>query len=149
MKRLQLFLAFTAILIFFGSCKHAGVTGLPVPKDADMVVHINGSSLNSKVNWAELKQTEWFTNSMDETRDSFHRMLLNDPESSGIDIKSDFIYFTKRAGNSGYMVFEGNLKNADAFEAFIKKMHKGGGEAQKKGDLQYINTGNSNLVSWN
>jgi hypothetical protein len=41
--------AATAATLFLYSCKDSGTSGLDIPKDAAMVVHINSSSLTSKL----------------------------------------------------------------------------------------------------
>src|SRR5919112_835592 len=115
-----LLLVIYALLI--ASCKQANKTGAMIPNDAGMVLHLNANSLNSKLSWEEIKQTNWFKEMYADAPDSLAKKLMDDPANSGMDIKSDFIFFLKNQGNSGYMVFEGNIKDAVAFEAFNKKI---------------------------
>lgn len=145
MKRTSILVTAT-IAIFFVSCQNA-VTGLPIPKDAAIVVHINGYSLNSKLSWKEIQADQWFKDEQAKEDDSLTKKLMDDPESSGVNIKSDFAFFLKKEGRSGYMAFEGNLKDAAAFEATVKKIHHNA-NIQKDGDLNYMKAEGTDLLSW-
>lgn len=134
------------IAAFFISCKNS-TTSLPVPKDAFVVVHINASSLNSKLSWKEIQATEWFKTAYSKEEDSLVKKLMDDPGNSGIDIKSDFVFFMKKESNSGYVVFEGKLKDAKAFEGMVKKIHRHA-EVKQDGDLNYVKAEGTDLISW-
>src|SRR5688500_1174498 len=109
------------LLVIYGllivSCKQTNKTGAMIPDDVGMVLHMNANSLNSKLSWEEIKQTNWFKEMYADAPDSLARKLMDDPANSGMDIKSDFIFFVKNQGSHGYMVFEGFVKDAQAFEA--------------------------------
>lgn len=145
MKRTPILIA-AAFAAFLVSCKNS-TTGLPVPKDAAIVVHINASSLTSKLSWKEIQSTEWFKEAYKDTDDSLQKKLLDDPKNSGIDINSSFDFFMKKQGHGGIVVFEGNLKDAVAFEEMVKKMNRGH-EVAKDGDLNYLRDNGTNLISW-
>jgi hypothetical protein len=144
---LSLFLI-TATLTGIVSCNRTDKSGIVVPKDAALAVHINAPSLTSKVSWQEVQQNEWFKKLYAEETDSLNKQLLDDPSNSGIDIKSDMAFFVKKQGQGGYMAFEGNVKNATAFESFAKKLNKGG-TVSKSGDINIMATGLKSLVAWN
>jgi hypothetical protein len=146
MKRIPILTVAIATL-FFVSCKNSGTTGLPIPKDAAIVVHINSSSLTSKLSWKEIKESEWFQEMYKKEQDSFSKKIMDNPDNSGVDIKSDFVMFMKKEGKSGVMVFEGKIKDEAAFEATVKKA--GHSEIKKDGDLKYTSDGGSSLMSWN
>src|SRR5437868_10861759 len=79
-QRLLLILLVAAVAL--NSCSNkGGKSGLMVPKDAAVVVHINSSSLSSKISWNEIKQANWFremrTHSDD--NDSLTQRLFDDP----------------------------------------------------------------------
>jgi Domain of unknown function (DUF4836) len=137
--------AFAASLLF-SSCKNK-TTGLAIPKDAVMVLHVNTSSLTSKLSWNEIKASNWFKEMSEDEHDSLTKKLLENPENSGIDLKSDFALFMRREGTGGYMACEGSLKDANAFEAMVKNVSHGA-ETQKNGDLKFIKTGEHDIVSW-
>jgi len=130
------------------SCSRTDKSGIVVPKDAALAVHINAPSLTSKVSWQEIQQNEWFKKLYAQETDSLSKQLLDDPSNSGIDIKSDMAFFIKKQGQGGYMAFEGTIKNAAAFEAFAKKLNKGG-NVSKNGDINVMATGLKSLVTWN
>ena len=133
--------------LFFVSCKNSGTANLAIPKDAAMIVHIDAKSLTSKLTWKEIQGSEWFKEMSSEARDSFQKKLLEDPSNSGIDIKSDFVFFMKPQGKGTYMVFEGNLKSAADFETFLLKMNEKS-KVEKDGDLKFIKQDRTTVVSW-
>ena len=65
-----------------------------MPKDAGFVMHINSSSLSSKLSWEEISQTNWFKEMPRKPTDSLAQKLLDDPSNSGIDTKKDFVYLS-------------------------------------------------------
>lgn len=148
MKKTPSLLLLAIIFLFISSCKNSGVNGLAIPKDASMVVHFNGASLTSKLSWDEIKQADWFKENINEEKDEYKKKLLNDPEASGVNIKSDFVYFQNKAGNGEYGAFLGNIKDAAAFEKLVTSIHKDV-KVEKSGDLNTIIMGGSNIVTWN
>lgn len=146
MKRSPLLIAVAIAAVCFVSCKN-GSTGLPIPKDAAMVLHINTSSITSKLSWNDIKGTNWFKEASADEKDSLSKALMENPEASGVDIKSDFAYFMKKRGNGGFMVFEGNLKDADAFEKVVLNKHADR-KVEKDGDLSYVKSEKDNVVCW-
>ena len=149
MKRTSLFLVLSSfVLIFTASCKKAGKTGLMVPKDAAVVVHINSASLSSKLSWEEISQTDWFKEMSKEADDSTAQKLLKDPGQSGIDTKADLVFYMKRQGRGGYMIFEGSIKDATTFESFNKEINKGAATV-KDGDINYMTLEKSGMLAWN
>src|SRR5215204_749 len=134
--------------LFIISCKQTNKTGAMIPNDAGMVLHLNANSLNSKLSWEEIKQTNWFKEMYAETPDSLAKKIMDDPANSGMDIKSDFVFFLKNQGNIGYMVFEGSVKDVAAFEAFNKKMSNNA-TAVKNGEFNNIQLPEGAVVTWN
>ena len=130
------------------SCNHPGSTGLPIPKDALLVMHINSNALSSKLSWKDIQGSAWYHDMQEKNEDTTAKRLMENPESAGIDLKSDFAYFLKKRGAGGYMVFEGKIKDAAAFERTLKEISKGAGEAKKDGDLSYFATGEKNIICW-
>lgn len=119
-----------------------------IPNDAAVVIHLNANSLNSKLGWDEVKQTNWFKETYADAPDSLFKKLMDDPANSGMDIKSDFIFFLKNEGNNGYMVFEGSVKDATAFELFNKKVSQGAA-TKKDGDFNNMQLPGGAVVTWN
>ena len=150
MKRTLLLLTLSfAVLLLAISCNKADKTGLLVPKDAGVVIHINSASLSSKLSWDEISQTDWFKELSKETTDSTAQKLLNDPAHSGIDTKASLVFYVKKQGRNGYMVFTGSVKDAVAFEAFCKEINKGEAKTTKEAELSFMTTERSGIVAWN
>src|SRR6266545_2050626 len=92
-RNLLSLLLLTVTVISIVSCNRTDKGAIAVPKDAAVVMHINTSSLISKVSWQEIKETDWFKNMYYNTPDSFTKKLLDDPGNSGIDIQSELVIF--------------------------------------------------------
>ncbi|MCD2423902.1 DUF4836 family protein [Niabella pedocola] len=141
-----LILSFCLALIFT-ACNKGGKTGLLIPNDAGMVFHVDLASLSSKLTWAEIKQTSWFTAALNQTSDSLGKQLLNDPETSGIDPKGSLVFFLKRNSSNGYVAFEGNLKDAAKFAKVIEDGGKGKVKVEKDGEYSFVKSpDNDNAV---
>jgi hypothetical protein len=125
-------LAITTVFVA-PSCgkKGGGSTGLLVPDDAVMVFHINSKSLGSKLSREEIRQTNWFREMSTQVSDSNAKKLFDDPSITGVDTDADFVVFLKKQGRSAYIAFEGSVKDAAKFGAFVKEHMKEGVEAKK------------------
>ena len=149
MKKIPLYLlllvTYASLIV---SCKQANKMGAMVPNDAGMVLHLNANSLTSKLSWEEIKQTNWFKEMYAGAPDSLGKKIMDDPANSGMDIKSDFVFFLKNQGNNGYMVFEGYLKDVTAFEAFNKTIANNASTV-KDGEFSSIKLPEGGMVTWN
>ena len=147
MKFISKLTVLAVFAVCFYSCKNSS-TDLLIPKDASFVLHISGSSLTSKVSWDDIKKSNWFQEMMSKhSKDSVTKNLLDNPDNSGVDIKSSFAFFAKNQGNGGYSAFEGNIKDASAFETTVTKMHPDV-KVQTDGDIKYVTNGNE-VLTWN
>ena len=147
MKRVLSILSLFVLLLAV-SCKKGDKSGLLVPEDAGVVVHINSPSLSSKLSWEEISQTEWFQEISKEATDSTAAKLLKDPGQSGIDSKAALVFYVKKQGRGGYVAFTGTVKDAATFEAFNKEISKGEATVTKDGDISYMSSDKSGLVAW-
>jgi hypothetical protein len=134
----------TALL---ASCGGKDKNSIAVPKDAAFVFHINAPSLSSKLSWKEIQASEWFKDLQKNTDDSTAQKLLENPDYSGINLQSDITFFMKNHGRAGYVVFQGALKDATAFEAFYKKTFKDA-VAAKDGDMNILKN-RDRIMTWN
>ena len=132
------------LVLFAVSCSKK--SDVPVPADAAMVVHIDGASLNSKLSWEEIQQSEWYKLANEKTTDSLTKKVLSDPAASGVDIKSDIYVFMKKSGHNGYLAVVGNVKDEKAFSSFMSKTMEVAGPA-KEGELSVIRKPN-NVLTW-
>lgn len=147
-RNLLSLLLIAAVISSVISCSSADKGGLAIPKDASFVVHIDASSITSKVSWQEIQQTGWFKDLYAQENDSLTKKLLDDPANTGIDLKSNLAFFMKKQGRGGYSVFEGSVTNASAFEAFNKKVNKDAA-VTKDGDINIMKLANGRAVlSW-
>jgi hypothetical protein len=149
MKR-NLFLtaSIVALLFLAPSCgKKAGNTGLLVPEDAAVVVHVNNASLSSKLSWEEIRQSTWFKEMSKHVSDTMAQQLLADPTVTGVDPKSDFVFFFKKQGRGGYFAIQGSIKDATLYAAYVKKISPDAKE-NKDGDISSVAVHESSVLSW-
>jgi hypothetical protein len=139
-------LAFLATLVIvFASC--SGKADVPVPEDAAVVIHIDGASLSSKLPWDEIKKSDWFKVANEEIKDDLAKKILDNPDESGVNIKSDAYLFMKTRGRGGYVAFICGISDEKKFEAFMSKA-KEGGKVEKKEGLSVL-AEQSNVLTWN
>ncbi|HVT86946.1 MAG TPA: DUF4836 family protein [Chitinophagaceae bacterium] len=149
MKKIFLSLIVIASLaVIISSCKKHDKTGLLIPKDAAMAVHFNAASFSSKLSWDDIIATNWFQKMQTESHDSLARQFLADPAISGMDLKSDFVYFIKMRTNGAYFVIDGKLKDDAAFAAYCKKLFPYGTLSQD-GAFNFISRNDNGAVIWN
>jgi hypothetical protein len=136
------------LIVLFASCNKTNKQGRYVPKDAAIVMVSNGKSLSSKLSWDDIKQDSLLQEiySSGSTPASL-KSILNNPDSSGIDIKSDLIFFVEKDSSGGYLALEGTLKDANLFKSFNQQITNGGSESDKD-DVSYISHYPS-CVGWN
>jgi hypothetical protein len=146
MKYFKIIFAFVIVSFLFVSCKNKN-NELTVPKDASTVVQLNGASITSKANWNDLIQADWFRREKQMDTDSFDKQLMEHPEQSGIELKSDFIYFTHKKDFTTYSVFEGKLKSASDFEKLLKEKNPSK-KIEDAGSFNYMLVDNSDFISW-
>ncbi|MBP6022150.1 DUF4836 family protein [Ferruginibacter sp.] len=141
------FLAAVAILLL-ASCSKKNKEGKFVPKDAAVVVHVNGASLSSKLPWDEIKKNALFQKMYaDSSIPTFIKGALENPDNSGIDTKTDMIFFMQKDSVGGIIVFTGAIKDAEKFKLFSLDITKGGTESEKDG-IKFI-TKSPFSVGWN
>lgn len=148
MKQKPLLTVVTALVLLFASCKNKISSDLSIPKDAAFVFHINSSSLASKLSLEEIKSSGWFKEMYQNANDAYAQKLMNNPDSSGIDIRKDFAFFMQRRGSGSYGVFEGSVKDAAAFEALLKRMTSAE-QTEKSGEWNLLSPDNSTVITWN
>lgn len=149
MKRTPILCLLAALVLLLASCNSGGKGDLYIPKDAALVFYINSSSLSSKLSWEDIKKTTWFQDAYNEaSTDSLAKKIMDNPDASGVDVKSDFVFFMSKRGRGGYNVFEGSVKDAAAFEALVKKMSRKD-KVEKDGDWNVMIADNSSVAIWN
>ncbi|MBN8833379.1 MAG: hypothetical protein BGO53_14145 [Sphingobacteriales bacterium 39-19] len=147
MKLRYLSLVSILFLLIFNSCKKANKTGLFIPKNAAVALHIDGKALNKKVSWSEFKDNAAFKEMLnDSTLSKSAKAAFENPENTGVDIENDFLFLFVADTTGGYSVVEGNLKDAGKFKDFIGKSYPAATLSEKEG-IQYALLPNMS-VSW-
>jgi len=146
MRYFKILSALLIASLFFVSCKNSK-KGLTVPKDAITIIHIDGASLTSKADLKDLIKADWYRREKQMITDSFDKQLMEDPEKSGVDLKSDFIYFAHKKDFTTYSVFEGGLKSPSDFEKLLKEKNPGK-KMEDADDFHFMLVDASDFVSW-
>ena len=122
------------IVVIAASCSKTNKEGKYIPEDAAIAIHINGASLSTKLPWDEIKSNELVKElSTDTSLTSFVKQALDNPDNTGIDVKTDMAFFLKKDSLGGYAAFTGTIKDADKFHFFNLDIAKGGSESDKDG----------------
>ena len=141
------FLYISLFIFILSSCGKKTADVL-IPEDASVVVHLNMESLTSKLSWEEIKSSDWFKMASEEGHHSdIQKKLLANPDSSGVDLKKDLYMFVQMRGTNTYVVLQGKLKDAKAFEAMVAKMDDKPQEIKKQGNFSYAGDDNG-CVTW-
>jgi hypothetical protein len=136
---LSFFAAAMLAAILFSSCSSkTNKQGRYIPATAGVVFHLNGESLTSKLPWEEVKQNDLFKKMLADTSvPAFAKSVLENPENSGVNVKSDLILFIVKDTAGGYAAIEGTVKDEAKFKQFIAAAHKDGKETSKDGYTYY------------
>ncbi|HEV8081149.1 MAG TPA: DUF4836 family protein [Chitinophagaceae bacterium] len=135
-----------SILIF--SCGKKNNLGRMIPKEASIVIELNTKSILSKLSWDEIKKSYWYNKLMtDSSIPATSKAFIDDPAKTGIDVKSNMIFFILKPENNGQAIFEGSLKDSKAFAEFIKVMQPNA-VLSKDGELNIYKT-DSSIIGWN
>src|SRR5450432_2675090 len=98
-----------ATAIILASCAKTNIQGKLIPKEAAFVIQLDGKSLTAKLPWDEIKQNPLFREMNGDTSlQAALKSLLDNPENSGIDTKTDGMFFVVKDSIGGYIGFEGN-----------------------------------------
>lgn len=127
-----------AAIALLASCTKTNTQGKLIPKEASIVVRVDGKSLSAKLPWDEIKQNPLFKEIYaDSSLPATLKNLLNEPESAGIDTKSDLLFFAIKDSLGGYVGFEGTVKNENTFKTFNQTITENGAESENDG-VQFI-----------
>lgn len=110
------------LLITFASCKNSDTDARYLPKNAAVVIHLNGKSLTEKLPWEEIQKNEAYKMVYaDSTLKDYVKDVLDNPEVTGIDISNDVFIFMEADSAGSYGAVHGRLKDAEKFSSFLKK----------------------------
>ncbi len=146
--RLRISVIIASLILFTAACSKKNKQGKYVPKDAAVVVHINGASLSEKLPWQEVKTNELFKElQADSSITAFVKQALDNPENTGIDTKTDLLFFLQKDSMGGYAAFTGTIKDAEKFKLFNLDVAKSGVESEEAG-INFISK-YPMCVAWN
>jgi hypothetical protein len=146
--RFRIPLLAAALVLILASCSKTNKQGKPVPKDAAIVVLLNGASLSAKLPWDDIKQNALFQEMYaDTTTPAFVRKALDNPDNSGIDTKTDMTFFVQKDSLGGIIAFTGTVKDAEKFKLFCLDAAKDGSQSEKDG-VSFISK-SPVCVGWN
>ena len=147
-------IAAIAVITLFASCSKTNKQGRMVPKEAGFIMHVNGKSLSGKVNMEELKQSDWYKEiekemMADSTQSELMKKFHENAQKTGIDSLSDYIFFADNSNSTAmHFILEAGLKDAKAFENFLKSVYPEG-SISKDGDVLVMGVKNKAVVTWN
>jgi hypothetical protein len=141
-------IAFMAVLLFTSCSKKTNKQGRYIPETVAAVMHINGESLNAKLPWEEIKKNEWFVEMQkDTTMSAFAKTILDKPENSGVNVKSDIVVFYVTDSAGGYAALEGAVTDEAKFKSMLIEGNKNGKETVKDGYTYFSDE--KNCVAYN
>ena len=135
-------------LLILASCTKTNKQGKVVPENAAFAVHIDGGSLSAKLPWNEVKQNVMFREMYaDSSIPVFVKKALDNPDNSGIDTKSDLVFFAQKDTLGGIVALTGTVKDAEKFKLFCIDLTDGGSQTDKDG-VSFISRAPM-CVGWN
>jgi hypothetical protein len=142
-----LLVAFSGILLLASCSKKTNTQGRYIPKEAIFVAHLNGESLTAKLPWEEIKNNSVFKMAYtDSSLDAIAKTAMENPENTGVDIKSDMELFVVKDSAGGYAAFQGKVKDAAKFKTYYTSAIKNAAASEKDG-IQFL-TGERISMSW-
>ncbi len=143
-----LILSISAIL-FLSSCgSKTNKEGRYIPSNAAFVLHMNGQSLSTKLPWEEIKQSELFKQAYaDSSVPVILKSVLDNPENTGIDVKTDILVFVIKDSSGRYAAVEGTIKDAAKFKQFSKNINKNPATESEKDGIHFLSNDNM-TASW-
>ena len=131
-------LTLCVFVMLLASCsKNSNKLGRYIPNDASFVMHINGNAVSEKLPWQEVKEGAIFSQIIaDSNTSNYLKSALENPDNTGIDIKSDMTVFLKNDSAGGYMALQGKVKDEAKFRNFYTSLTNG--EVTKSEDMQFV-----------
>lgn len=121
----KVLLAAATTAVMLSSCSKTPDESRYIPKTAGVVVDLNAKQLTTKLVTNGITMDKLFDAA--QTKDTANEMMKawKDAENSGIDLQShffaSFVFQGQPAENKSYISLTASLKDADKFEAYLKK----------------------------
>jgi hypothetical protein len=145
---LKFLLVVTIVIIAFPSCKKKNDAGRMIPGNALFVAQINMKSLDSKLPWSEIQQTDWYKKTHSDSIPEWRKKILENPSASGIDFDEGLIFFMAKDTTDYYIAAEGKLKSTKDFESFNKNFDPAQ-TLTNDGSINLLVLKDNNVVGWN
>jgi hypothetical protein len=132
-KYIQLMTLCTVSLFIF-SCSKSNEEGRFIPGDAALAVIVNGQSITEKLPWTEVKNNPLLQEAIaDSAISATVKKILNDPNNTGINTKTNMVLFMKKDSTGAYLSFQGKISDKELFRTFNLEVNKGAKEEIKDG----------------
>ncbi|HEY8960510.1 DUF4836 family protein [Chitinophaga sp.] len=121
----KVLLAAVTTAVMLSSCSKTPEESRYIPKTAGVIVDLNAKQLTTKLVTNGITMDKLFDAA--QTKDTANEMMKawKDAENSGIDLQShffaSFVFQGQPAENKSYISLTASLKDADKFEAYLKK----------------------------
>ncbi|MET3875141.1 DUF4836 family protein [Chitinophaga sp. OAE865] len=121
----KVLLAAVTTAVMLSSCSKTPDESRYIPKTAGVVVDLNAKQLTTKLVTNGITMDKLFEAT--QTKDTANEMMKawKDAENSGLDLQShffaSFVFQGQPAENKSYISLTASLKDADKFEAYLKK----------------------------
>ena len=143
------FFFISAIVVIFSSCGKNNNNGKMIPADALFVAQIDIKSIKSKLPLEDIKQSEWFQQSIaDPSAPEWRKKMLENPSASGIDLDNGLTFFVAKNSGQNYIVAEGKIKDVKDFEQFNKNFDSSQ-TIKKEGEINLLGLKDKSIVGWN
>lgn len=135
MKNYKILFLFVLLASLF-SCKNRGGDAARfIPKDAALVIHLNGKSLFEKLPWEDILQNEATKHILaDSSVPEVFKKVINNPQESGVDTKSDIYSYLLNDSKGSMCIILGPLKDASKFTAYLSSFKEN--KVATSGNLQ-------------
>lgn len=142
-------LAASAIAILLSSCSKVPEQSKYIPKTASVVLSVNSKEISKKLITNGITMDKLFAAVQEKDTLSEAQKFWKDIENSGLDLQANSFVSVVYGKAQSYVTLTGGLKDADKFEAYLKK-NVNNFSLQTKSDFKYILEEKSEgVIAWN
>ncbi|MHB1921774.1 MAG: DUF4836 family protein [Chitinophagaceae bacterium] len=136
-------------LVTFSSCSKTSQKTLLIPKNASMVLELNGKKLFAEMGSPNLGNLQFFKGLAKKSRDSTLGQTLLHPQDIGLDLNSNiFFFYRKKVGfQNGYLGIIAHLPNPEKFNDFLLH-HFPKIQWSQKGNIHMAAQNGKGILSW-
>ncbi|HEY9257212.1 hypothetical protein [Chitinophaga sp.] len=149
----KVLLTAVAAAVILSSCSKTPEESRYIPKTAGLIIDLNAKQLTTKLVTNGITMDKLFDAA--QSKDTANEMMKawKDAENSGLDLQShffaSFVFQGQPADHKSYVAFTASLKDADKFEAYLKKT-VADFSLKTQNDFKYIwATQQHAVIGWN